>query len=176
MVQSAVDLKSVLVNNSGKTEYDSRSEFLRTNQQLSDTRPMSGQSPYAINFNLAYELPEKQMNFALAYNVQGEQLTIIGSERVPDVYTLPFHSVNFNTYKGFGKNFNQRITLRVQNILNDDRIMVYRAYEAEDQVFNRFYPGINFNIKYIKQSLSILRKNQKRFAFSTNSEYHLIII
>ena len=148
LVQSAVDLKSVLINNAGETEYDSRAEFLRTGEKLNDKRPMAGQSPYAVNVNLAYELAEKQINFALAYNVQGEQLTIIGSERVPDVYTLPFHSVNFNTYKGFGKDFNQRITLRVQNILNDDQIMVYRAYNAEDKVFNRFYPGINFNIKY----------------------------
>jgi len=148
LVQSALDLKSVLVNNDGKTEYQSRAAFLRDGESLSETRPMSGQSPYAINVNLAYELPEKQMNFSVAYNVQGEQLTIIGSERVPDIYTLPFHSLNFNTYKGFGKDFNQRITLRVQNIMNDDQIMVYRAYEAPDQTFNRFYPGVNFNIKY----------------------------
>ena len=148
LVQSAVDLKSVIVNNTGKTEYESREQFLRTGETLDDTRPMAGQSPYAVNVNLSYEIPETQWNFTLAYNVQGEQLTIIGSERVPDVYTMPFHSLNFNSYKGFGKDFNQRITFGVQNILNDDRLLVYKSYNAQDQIFNRFEPGIGFRLKY----------------------------
>ncbi len=148
LVQSAVDLKSVIVNNTGKTEFESREQFLRTGESLDDTRPMAGQSPYAVNVNLSYEIPETQWNFTLAYNVQGEQLTIIGSERVPDVYTMPFHSLNFNSYKGFGKDFNQRITFGVQNILNDDRLLVYKSYNAQDQIFNRFEPGIGFRLKY----------------------------
>lgn len=148
VVRSAVDLRSVQVNNAGKSEYQLRSENTRVGEIAPETRPMAGQSPYAVNVNLSYELIEQQANFSLAYNVQGEQLSIIGSGRVPDIYTLPFHSLNFNAYKSFGPDFRSRITVGVRNIMDDDRIMVYKSFESQDQTFNRFLPGRQFRFKY----------------------------
>jgi hypothetical protein len=146
-VRSRVNLKDVRVNET-LTEYDLREINLRDGETLSQYRPMSGQSPYSINAGLSYEDLETQTSVSLAYNVQGEQLTIIGSGRVPDVYTLPFHSLNFNAYRGFGKDNRSRITFTLTNILNDDIALVYRSFMTTDQFFNNYKPGRGINLKY----------------------------
>ena len=148
LVNSAIDMNSVYVNNDGKTEFQSREGFLRDGETIANTRQMSGQSPYAVNVALSYDEPATKLSFSLAYNVQGDQLTIIGSERVPDIYTRSFNSFNFNSYKSFGKDFNSKITFGVTNILNDSREMVYHSFGSDDKIFNKYNPGVGFNFKY----------------------------
>lgn len=148
LVKSAVDMRSVFTGNEGQTEYDLRERNLREGETLDFFRPMAGQSPYALNANLSYEIPEKEMAVSLAYNVKGEQLSIIASGRTPDVYTIPFHSLDFNAYYSFGKERSSRITLGIGNIMDDDRTLVYRSYEAEDAVFSTYKPGRTFKLKY----------------------------
>lgn len=148
IVQSMVDMTSVFVDNQGGTEFELRQDNARQGEVIDKFRRMSGQSPYAVNASLAYEFPENRGNVSLAYNVQGDQLSIIGSGRVPDVYTLAFHSLNFNAYVNVGKERNSRITLRLQNLLDDDRTLVYRSFNAEDQIFTSFKPGVSIRLAY----------------------------
>jgi TonB-dependent receptor len=148
LVKSAVDLKSVYVDNSGQTEYDLRKANLRTDEVQAETRKMAGQSPYSINVSLAYELPDDRTGITLAYNVQGEQLSVIGSGRVADVYTVPFNSLNFNGYRSFGKDNKSKITLGVTNLLNDDVTLVYKSFNAENKVYTSYKPGVGLNFKY----------------------------
>jgi outer membrane receptor protein involved in Fe transport len=109
---------------------------------------MAGQSPYSINASFSYELPDNNSSIAIAYNVQGEQLSIIGSGRVADVYTTPFHSLNINGYTSFGKDKMSRITLGISNLLNDEVKFVYKSFGADEAIFNAFRPGRTFSIKY----------------------------
>lgn len=146
-VQSRVNMHDVLVDGE-QTEYELRETNLREGEVLKDYRPMTGQSPFAINAGISYEIPESQTSISLAYNVQGEQLTIIGSGRVPDVYTVPFHSLNFNAYRNFGKKSRSRLTLTVSNLLNDDVSLVYKSHGAEDQFYTSYKPGVGISIKY----------------------------
>lgn len=148
LVRSMVNLHSVIVDNSGLTEFELRSNNLRTNEVQKDSRPMAGQSPYAINASVTYEIPESQTSISLAYNVQGEQLTIIASGRVPDIYTVPFHSLNFNAYRSFGKEQRSRVTLGVSNILDEDKTLVYRAFNAPDEIYTTYKPGVGVSLKY----------------------------
>jgi len=148
LVQSAVDMREVNTGNEGQTEYELRLENIRPGEAIDFERDMAGQSPYSINANLSYEIIEKQMNFSLAYNVQGEQLTIIASGRRPDVYTIPFQSLDFNAYYSFGEKLNSRITLGANNILDDDRTLVYRSFGSTDQVFQSFKPGTTIRLSY----------------------------
>lgn len=149
LVRSEVDMRKVNTGNEGQTEFDLREANLRAGEELSDTRVMAGQSPYAVNANLTYEIVEKQLSISMAFNVQGEQLSVIASGRRPDVYTVPFNNLDFNAYFSFGENLNQRITLRVNNILDDDRTMVYRSFGAEDEIFQSFRPGTVASLKYV---------------------------
>ncbi|WKN33627.1 TonB-dependent receptor [Porifericola rhodea] len=147
-VRSSVDLKSVIVNNNGTSDYELRQQFLRDGEELDDTRPMAGQSPFLINAYLNYVNEGGDLNINLAYNVQGETLNIVGSGRVPDVYTKPFNSLNLNAYKDFGVEGNSRVTVGITNILDDDQENVFKSYEAEEQYFSVFRPGRTFSVKY----------------------------
>ncbi len=148
VVHSMVDMNSVLVDNEGTTEFQVRQNNARTGQTINKFRQMSGQSPYAVNANISYEFGENRGNISLAYNVQGDQLSIIGSGRVPDIYTLSFHSLNFNAYVNLGEERNSRITFGLNNLLMDDRTLVYRSYEAQDQIFTSFNPGLSIRLAY----------------------------
>jgi outer membrane receptor for Fe3+-dicitrate len=148
IVQSQVDLKSVLVDQTGATEFELRQDNARVGETIKETRPMAGQSPYSINANLTYEIPESQTNITIAYNVQAEQLSVIASGRVPDVYTVPFHSLDLNAYRSFGKEQRSRLTLGVSNLLNEDRTLVYKSYKAEDQIYTTYKPGVGISISY----------------------------
>ncbi|TNF29898.1 MAG: hypothetical protein EP314_02170, partial [Bacteroidetes bacterium] len=148
IVHSMVDLTSVLVDNDGKTELELRQNNARDGEVISRYRQMSGQSPYAVNASISYDFPNNRGAVSLAYNVQGDQLSIIGSGRVPDVYTIAFHSLNFNAYVNLGKERNSRVTLRLQNLLDDDRTLVYRSYGTEDEIFTTFKPGVSIRLAY----------------------------
>ncbi|MCF8278070.1 MAG: TonB-dependent receptor [Flavobacteriales bacterium] len=148
IVHSMVDMSSVLVDNDGGTELELRQSSARDGETINRFRTMSGQSPYAVNGSISYEFGENRGTVSLAYNVQGDQLSIIGSGRVPDVYTLAFHSLNFNAYVNLGEKRKSQISIRVQNLLNDDRTLVYRSYKAEDQIFTSFKPGVSIRLGY----------------------------
>lgn len=153
VVRSAVDMKSVNVDNTDQsgqalTEYDLRQLNARDGETIDQYRPMAGQSPYAVNANLAYENPEMKYSISLAYNVKGEQLSIIGSGRTPDAYTKPFHSLDFNAYFSVGKSRNHRITISVSNILDQKKTIVYKSYESPDGIFNQYNPGRMYGVKY----------------------------
>jgi outer membrane receptor protein involved in Fe transport len=148
IVHSMVDMESVLIDNIGGTEFALRESTKRDGETINRFRPMSGQSPYAVNGTITYEFDDDRASISLAYNVQGDQLSIIGSGRVPDIYTLTFHSLNFNAYVNLGEERKSQITLGVSNLLDDDRTLVYRSFKAEDQIFTSFKPGVSIRLAY----------------------------
>jgi hypothetical protein len=143
MVHSMVDMSSVFVDNAGSTELDLRRE---NNDVPSRYRIMSGQSPYSVNAGISYNIKSIMTDITLSYNVQGDQLSIIGSGRVPDIYTKSFHSLNLNIIKDFGKH--SRLTFGVNNLLNQSQVMVYKSNGYGDEVFRKFSPGMEFKLKY----------------------------
>ena len=151
VVRSMVDLHSVIVDNSGRSEYEVRLENLRNGEELQDHRPMGGQSPYSINSSLTYSPLESGTSLSVAYNIQGEALSIIGSGRVPDVYTLPFHSLNLNFSKTFGENEKSKFSLGIRNILNQTNALLYQSFKSNSEVFTSFNEGTIFNLKFATQ-------------------------
>lgn len=148
MVKSFVDMSTIAVDNSGTTEKELRELYARDGEVIGDTRAMAGQSPYIINAYINYGVPTIDLNINVSYNVQGETLAIVSSGAVPDVFTVPFHSLSFNAYKGFGNNNSSRITLGLDNILNDVREQVYQSYNTSDNLFSTFNPGMQISLKY----------------------------
>ncbi len=132
------------------TEFDARKIFEKTGETISDTRAMAGQAPYIINAGLSYVDQQIGFDAGIFYNVNGPTLTIVGGGLTPDVFSEPFHSLNFNMNKSFGKERRFSVNLGVDNILNDLREEFYTGFRAEEQVFTRFNPGTTFNlgIKY----------------------------
>ena len=131
----------------GEEELEARRLSLRDGEKLEDTRELQGQSPYLLNIGFNYA-NEKGWQTGLFYNSQGETLQVVGTGDVPDVYTMPFHSLNFTLNKSFGKDQNSNINLSVKNILDEDRESHYQSFKATDQIFSKLSLGRNFSIGY----------------------------
>lgn len=129
-------------------EYESRLNNLRTGETLSDFRQMQGQSPFLLNAGLSYAKPEKGFDAGLFYNVQGKTLSIVGVGNSPDVYDQSFHSMNFKASKFIGKLAKSKVSLNIQNLLNDTRESRYESFGSESQVFSSRHEGRTFTIKY----------------------------
>jgi len=133
------------------TEYKSRIENARAGQTIEEAREMAGQAPYIINAGLSYNGGEngfwKGLEAGLYYNVQGTTLQYVGIADKPDIYMLPFHSLNFNATRYFGKNDRTQLGFKIENLLNDKKESVFRSFNPTDQYFTKLEPGITFQFK-----------------------------
>lgn len=132
-------------------EYSSRVENARTGQEIGEYRDMAGQAPFIINVGVAYNGGEKGfwkgLEAGLYYNVQGQTLQYVGIVDRPDIYSVPFHSLNFNSNKTIGERNKFQLGLKIDNLLNDKKESVYQSYEAADKYDTRLEQGITFQLR-----------------------------
>lgn len=83
-------------------EFASRTNNARDGQVIENTREMAGQSPYIFNTGISYTDYETGIDGGLFYNVQGPTLIFVGIGNRSDIYSEPFHNLNFNMNKTFG--------------------------------------------------------------------------
>ncbi|QGY43746.1 TonB-dependent receptor plug domain-containing protein [Maribellus comscasis] len=133
------------------TEYQSRLDNARTGQSVGKYRDMAGQAPYIINAGFAYDGGEQGfwngLEAGVYYNVQGQTLQYVGIVDRPDIYTVPFHSLNLNASKSFGEKDHFQVGFKIDNILNDKKESVFKSYDAGNQYFERLSPGTTFQFK-----------------------------
>ena len=138
VIESQIDMSA--------TEFNSRVDNARVGQTIDNTRDMAGQAPYIINAGLSYEGLDNFLNAGIFYNVQGRTLQFVGIADRPDVYTVPFHSVNLSFSKGFGEDGKLNLSFKVNNLLDDLREAEFESFGAENQVFGRLAPGRTFSV------------------------------
>jgi TonB-dependent receptor len=129
-------------------EYNRRVNAARDGESIEKSRELQGQSPYLINAGLNYSDSEIGLQTGLFFNVQGETLEVVGTGIVPDVYTVPFNSLNFTFNKKLGEEKKSTVDIKVSNILNSKRKSVYQSYKASDKTFTQFNPGTEFSVGY----------------------------
>lgn len=134
--------------NIDETEKQGRLNGLRDGEQLEEQRSFVGQPPYIVNTSLDYLNFETNWEASLSYNVQGPTLAIVGINRTPDTYTVPFHSLNFNVSKAFGLDNKNKIGFRVTNILGDIQEREFRSFGSSNQIETSRELGRSFRIKY----------------------------
>ena len=112
---------------------------------------MAGQAPWIINSGLTYSGSDKRFwsgfEAGLYYNVQGTTLQYVGIADRPDIYTLPFHSLNFTASKTIGKEKRMQIGFKIDNILNDKKESIFRSFNPTDQFFTKLEPGTTYHFK-----------------------------
>jgi hypothetical protein len=101
--------------------------------QTSSDRPMQGQSPYVVNFDLGYL--RRGTEVTALYNVFGRRLEEVGTFDQPDVYEQPYHRVDLVFIQALGGGF--RLKLAGTNLLN-------RAVTVKqgDIVVEKYNPGV----------------------------------
>ena len=129
-------------------EFNRRVNAARDGERVENKRELQGQSPYLINTGLNYTDSEIGLQTGLFFNVQGKTLEVVGTGIVPDVYTVPFNSLNFTLNKKFGPEKKSTVDVKVSNILNSKRKSVYESFNASDQIFTQLNPGTEFSIGY----------------------------
>ncbi|MEP6262165.1 MAG: TonB-dependent receptor [Gillisia sp.] len=143
LIDSRVDM-----DRSPSGEYESKERNLRDGEDFDGTRPLQGQSPYLINTGINYTSDQLGLQAGVFYNVQGKTLEVVGIGTAPDVYTMPFHNLNFNLSKSFGEARNSTLALKVSNILNDAIESRFQSFNAEDQIFSKRNPGTPISLSY----------------------------
>ena len=63
--------------------------------QTSKVRPLQGQSPYVVNFQVLYDRPQLKLTSGLIFNVVGKRITEVGTNQRPDIYEQPFNELDF---------------------------------------------------------------------------------
>lgn len=133
-------------------DYDGKQNGLREGETLEDYRDMQGQAPYIVNAGISYRGAENGYEAGLFYNVQGAKLVSVGINLTPDVYSVPFHSLNFNFRKSFGENKKYQLGFSVDNILDDALETETRSFGTDPSVFSRWSPrrtfGLSFSYKF----------------------------
>tara|TARA_R110001583_G_scaffold174854_3_gene329357 strand:+ start:2295 stop:5123 length:2829 start_codon:yes stop_codon:yes gene_type:complete len=129
-------------------EYESKLLNLRDGETLSGKRDLQGQSPYLINAGMSYNNKDKGLQAGLFYNVQGKSLEVVGIGAIPDVYTVPFNSVNITFSKAFGDDQKSIVSIKIDNLLNNDRESHFQSYKAQDQIFSKRHIGQSFSVSY----------------------------
>ena len=147
-IQSRLDMSSITLPQNEQTELEVRQDNAREGEAIDRYRPMAGQSPYLINANVNYSDEKSGLEGNLSYNVQGKSLSIVGIGLVPDVYAQPIHMVNARIGLKLGKERKGQLSLRVNNILGQNRVLNYESYGAKSQIYSFYRDGQNFILGY----------------------------
>ena len=129
-------------------EYNNRLNAARDGESISRTRDLQGQSPFLINSNIEFLNEETGFQYGLFYNVQGRTLEVVGTGIVPDVYTVPFHSLNFNLKKFLDDDGKSSISIKAKNILNSKKESVYESFNIADEIWTSRIQGTEISIGY----------------------------
>ena len=109
---------------------------------------MAGQAPYIVNAGFSYNNMISGLEAGLFYNVQGPTLTYVGFGNRTDTYTVPFHSLNLNINKTWGKDERIQTTFNVTNLLDDLREETFDMFGAEPEIFTRLRPGRRIALRF----------------------------
>lgn len=131
----------------GTDELTLRQNTARVGEEVKDTRDLQGQSPFLINAGLDYDNNAFGLQAGLFYNVQGKTLEVVGGVN-PDVFTMPYNSLNFTLNKTLGKEKKSNINIKINNLLGDTKESVYQSFNAQDKIFTLRDPGTSISIGY----------------------------
>ena len=110
-------------------------------RQANSDRAMFGQSPYTLNLNAFYLIPNIDSELTLSFNTFGERISAVGNNEQPDdEFEQSFNKLDFNFVKNFGK---ASVNASIENILNDDVV-----YKQGDVITNQYQVGTTFTIGF----------------------------
>ena len=140
------------IDSSIRLDENSTDPFIQ--ELTTKNRPMQGQSPYVINFNMGYDNINTGRSAVLVFNEFGERIVALGSFGAPDYIEQPFAKLDFvmkwrlnDTYDEQVKKIGYSLGFKVENILDSTSEIT-----QGDVVAETFKPGteysLTFSVKY----------------------------
>jgi outer membrane receptor protein involved in Fe transport len=114
-------------------------------------RPLTGQSPYIINFGAYYNDEESGFSVNAAYNVFGRRIFVVGDVLYPTWFEMPRNILDLQIAKEFKQRF--ELKFNVQNLLNAR--YAFRqdntnnsTIEASDPIMRAFRMGAQYTLSF----------------------------
>ena len=86
--------------------------------QTNVSRPLQGQSPYVLNFQIGYSTGTGDWEWTLLFNQFGERIVQAGVSRQPDIYEEPFAQLDFVYKQRFMEHW--AFKAKLSNLLDPD--------------------------------------------------------
>jgi hypothetical protein len=111
---------------------NSKSRFTTEGEAVE--KPMMWQAPYMFNAGLYYVNDSTKSMISLVFNINGPRVVIRGTQDFPDIYEMPFASLDLT----FSQRLSKRFDLKggIQNILNP-RYQQLQYYGVDFEGFKR---------------------------------------
>ncbi|MFZ5979167.1 MAG: TonB-dependent receptor domain-containing protein [Candidatus Zixiibacteriota bacterium] len=107
------------------------------------TRPLTGQSPYVINFDLTFDNYRTGTRATLLYNIFGKRLAYNAEAATPDIYERPRKVLDFTlSQQMFG---NMKLKFAVMNIFNDE-VKFSHEYKGKEFIHSSYTTGTDFKL------------------------------
>lgn len=110
--------------------------------------PLVGLSPAIFNTALSYIDTQNGWEASATYNVQSSKLSIVGIDRIENIYERPFKSLNARVSKQFGSNKQYSLSLLGENLLNSKKLRSYDTFDGSLAVFDLYKPGRLFTVSF----------------------------
>jgi outer membrane receptor for ferrienterochelin and colicin len=108
-----------------------------------DTRPLQGQSPYVINFQFSYSNEDVGTNVGVFFNIFGKRMSSSGKNVTPDIYEMPYPSLNVTFSQQVGKRV--KIKTTVKDILDAPNEKAH-LFKGDRFVSSRNYRGLSASL------------------------------
>jgi outer membrane receptor protein involved in Fe transport len=102
-------------------------------------RPLEGQSPYVVNFQLGYDHPDSGLRATMLYNVFGERIVRVGQLGAPDIYEQPAHVLDFTLSLALADHW--RLGFKAKNLLDTTF-----EYTQGPEVTRQYQKGRSFSV------------------------------
>jgi TonB-dependent receptor len=137
-----------LINSSVDLDPQLLQQIRSVDSTRESTRPLYGQSPYAVNAELAYLDPVGGWKGSLSYSVFGPRLVAVGGIN-PDIYEQPRALLNFSLSKDIrlSKGGRERLSVRFRanNLLNPF-FRQTQTYLGEDYIYENYQLGRSYSL------------------------------
>ncbi|TDP39121.1 TonB-dependent receptor [Idiomarina aquatica] len=107
-------------------------------------RRLTGHSEWVVNTQLGFDSDDGMHSASLVYNVFGDRIIIPGIDGRGDSFEQPFHSLD--AVYSYYPDFNSQITLKVQNMLNQDK-----EIEFDNTLLRSETRGVSFSLTYKRE-------------------------
>jgi outer membrane receptor protein involved in Fe transport len=110
-------------------------------------RPLTGQSPYVVNLDVAWYNPRYAFSTNVSFNRFGDRLSRVSLGSSPNVYERAYSTLNASFNKNFGKSIS--VSLSANNILNPN-VTYSQRFKGSEYLYQQYRTGITFafGIKY----------------------------